>query len=83
MKMMQKFKQDMIQAYEMNDLGLLNYFLSIEVSQVKEGIFISQKNYTKNILQNYYPDSCKNQAKCILDLQSVFYDTCKEQWIMG
>ena len=41
-KMMQNFKQDMMQAYEMSDLGLLNYFLGIEVSQVKEGIFISQ-----------------------------------------
>ena len=50
-KMMQNFKQDMMQAYEMSDLGLLNYFLGIEVSQVKEEIFISQKKYTKSILQ--------------------------------
>ena len=48
---MQNFKQDMMQAYEMSDLGLLNYFLGIGVSQVKEGIFISQKKYTKSILQ--------------------------------
>ena len=137
-KMMQNFKQDMMQAYEMSDLGLLNYFLRIEVYQVKEGIFISQKKYAKSILQKfkmmdcrsvaiplaanekfrkydgekkliahflgvwlevcyillqqgqilclllvYYPDSRKNQAKCILELQSVFYATCKEQWIMG
>ena len=38
-----KFKQDMIQAYAMSDLTLLNYFLGIEVSQVKEGIFKFQK----------------------------------------
>ena len=25
----------------------------------------------------------QQQAKCILELQSVFYATCKEQWIMG
>ena len=43
----------MVQAYEMSDLGLLNYFLGIEVSQVKEGIFISQKKYTKSILQKF------------------------------
>ena len=30
-KMMQKFKQDMMQAYEISDLGFLNYFLGIEV----------------------------------------------------
>ena len=51
-KMMQNFKQDMMQAYEISDLGLLNYFLGIEFSQVKEGIFISQKN-TKSILQKF------------------------------
>ena len=50
-KMMQNFKEDMMQVYEMSDLGLLNYFLGIGVSQVKEGIFISQKKYTKSILQ--------------------------------
>ena len=42
----------MMQAYEMSDLGLLNYFLGIEVSQDKEDIFISQKKYTKSILNN-------------------------------
>ena len=51
--MMQNFKQDMMQAYEMSDLGLLNYLFGIEVSQVKEGIFISQKKYTKSILQKF------------------------------
>ena len=37
----------------MSDLGLLNYFLGIEVSQVKEEIFISQRKYTKSILQKF------------------------------
>ena len=31
-KMMQNFKRDMMQDYEMSDLGLLNYLLGIEVS---------------------------------------------------
>jgi len=61
-KMMQKFKQDMMQAYEMSDLGLLNYFLGIEVSQVKEGIFISQKKYTKSILQKFKMMDCRSVA---------------------
>ena len=49
-----------MQAYEMSDLGLLNYFLGIEVSQVKEGIFISQKNYTKSILQKFKMMDCRS-----------------------
>ena len=46
-KMVQKFRQDMMQAYEMSDLGLLNYFLGIEVSQVKEGIFFLKRSILK------------------------------------
>ena len=46
-KMVQKFKKDMMQAYEMSDLGLLNYFLGIEVSQVKEGIFFLKRSILK------------------------------------
>ena len=60
--MMQHFKQDMMQAYEMGDLGLLNYFFGIEVSQVKEGIFISQKKYTKSILQKFKMMDCRSVA---------------------
>ncbi|XP_069146007.1 uncharacterized mitochondrial protein AtMg00810-like [Solanum lycopersicum] len=59
-KMMQNFIEDMMQAYEMSDLGLLNYFLGIEVSQVKEGIFISQKKYTKSILQKFKMMDCRS-----------------------
>ena len=46
----------------MSDLGLLNYFLGIEVSQVKEGIFISQKKYTKSILQKFKMMDCRSEA---------------------
>ena len=46
-KMMQNFKEDMMQAYEMSDLGLLNYFLGIEVSQVIEGISFLQRSILK------------------------------------
>ena len=43
--MMMEFKEDM-KTFEMTDLGLMSYFLGIEVSQSNEGIFISQKIYT-------------------------------------
>ena len=61
-KMVQKFRQDMMQAYEMSDLGLLNYFLGIEVYEVKEGIFISQMKYTKLILQKFKMMNCRSMA---------------------
>ncbi|XP_015162310.1 uncharacterized mitochondrial protein AtMg00810-like [Solanum tuberosum] len=61
-KVMQIFKQDMMQAYEISDLRLLNHFLDIEVSQVEEGIFISQKKYTRSILQKFKMMDCRSMA---------------------
>ena len=46
----------------MSDLGLLNYFLGIEVFQVEEGIFISQKKYTKSIFQKFKMMDCRSVA---------------------
>ena len=54
-----KFKEDMMKTFEMTDLGLMNYFLGIEVSQQKEGIFIFQKKYTKALLEKFKMNSCK------------------------
>ncbi|KAJ4765253.1 MADS box transcription factor [Rhynchospora pubera] len=40
--MMEASKEDMMNTYEVSDLGLMKYFLSIEVANGEEGIFISQ-----------------------------------------
>jgi len=44
-EMIEEFKKDMVKKYEMSDMGLLHYFLGIEVYQDKEELFISQKMY--------------------------------------
>jgi hypothetical protein len=36
----EEFKQKMIQAFEMTDLGLMTYFLEMEIKQNKNEIFI-------------------------------------------
>ena len=48
---MNEFKEVMKSEFEMIDLGLLKYFLGIEVKQMQDGIFISQENYENQILQ--------------------------------
>ncbi|KAL6133806.1 hypothetical protein ACLB2K_066039 [Fragaria x ananassa] len=52
----------MMSTYEMNDMGLLHYFLGIEVSQSKDGIFISQKKYAENILKKFNLLGCNSVA---------------------
>ncbi|KAJ4764255.1 polyprotein [Rhynchospora pubera] len=57
-KMMHEFKNDMMKKYEMNDLGMLHYFLGIEIDQRDDGVFISQKKYAQSILSKFNMENC-------------------------
>jgi hypothetical protein len=46
-----EFKKDMASVSKMNDLGLLRYYLGIEVKQSGDGITLSQGAYAKKILE--------------------------------
>ena len=43
-RLVEEFKQEMMQAFEMTDLGLMTYFLGIEIKQSENDVFICQKN---------------------------------------
>jgi len=47
------FKEVMKSEFEMTDLGLLRYFLGIEVKQTENGISISQEKYAADILERF------------------------------
>jgi hypothetical protein len=49
----------MMQAFEMTDIGLMTYFLGMEIKQNKNEIFIYQKKYAKEILKKFYMENCK------------------------
>lgn len=49
--MILEFKKDMKKRDEMSNLGLLHYFMGIEIHQRKSGVFIHQKNYCEEILK--------------------------------
>jgi hypothetical protein len=44
----------------MTDLGLMHYFLGIEVVQSSDGIFISQKKYALEILNRFKMKNCNS-----------------------
>jgi predicted peroxiredoxin len=49
----------MMQAFEMTDLGLMTFFLGIEIKQNENDVFIYQKKYAKEILKKFQMEECK------------------------
>ena len=58
-KMFSEFREAMTSQFEMTDLGLMSYFLGLEVKQTDNGIFISQQKYANDILKRLKMESLK------------------------
>ena len=52
-KLLTNFKREMQDVFEMPDLGIMNYFLGIEILQCSTSIFISQRKYAIDILKKF------------------------------
>eukprot|EP00253_Pinus_taeda_P005715 PITA_05715 len=57
--LIENFKAVMKEEFEMTDMGLLRYFLGIEVDQNENGIFISQARYVNEVLGIFNMQECK------------------------
>jgi len=53
-----KFKKEMSSKFEMSDLGLLSYYLGIEVIQHSKGITLNQSRYAIKILEEIGMKDC-------------------------
>jgi len=51
--LVEEFKEAMKREFKMTDLGLLRFFLGIEIQQQEQGIFISQSKYAQVILKRF------------------------------
>lgn len=51
--MFKEFKKSMMVEFEMSDLGMMHYFVGIELVQSANEIFISQKKYVQDILDRF------------------------------
>ena len=58
-KLSQQFSKDMQNEFEMSLLGELNFFLGLQISQLNDGIFISQSKYIKEMLKKFGMEDCK------------------------
>ncbi|RVW60650.1 Copia protein [Vitis vinifera] len=57
--LMDKFKDEMEEVFEMTDLGDMSYFLGMEVHHNQHEIFICQQQYAKEILKKFKMEECK------------------------
>jgi hypothetical protein len=54
-----EFSKIMIDRFEMFMMGVLTFFLRFQIKQVKEGTFISQTKYTRDILKKFSINNAK------------------------
>jgi hypothetical protein len=55
-------KRELVSKFEMKDLGLMHYFLELEVWQRSDEIFLSKGKYTLEILQRFRMMDCKSMT---------------------
>ncbi|CAL8150880.1 unnamed protein product [Prunus armeniaca] len=57
--MIEEFRRDMMEHYEMTDLGVLHHFLGMGVIQSKQSIFLHQKKYGQKLVEKFGLKDCK------------------------
>ncbi|XP_027922735.1 uncharacterized protein LOC114180632 [Vigna unguiculata] len=57
-ELVEEFKEVMKKEFEMTDLGIMKYFLGLEVDQSTTGIFVSQKRYAEELLMKAKMSKC-------------------------
>ncbi|KAI3684116.1 hypothetical protein L6452_33335 [Arctium lappa] len=84
------FKEQMSREFEMSDLGLLSYYLGIEVSQHEDGISLKQTAYAKNVLLKAGMEDCnpsqfpmKHKEELTKDREGVLVDPTQYRSIIG
>lgn len=57
--MIEEIKQNLCHSFDMIDLGLLHYCLSVEVWQIDGSIFLSQSKYARSMLDKFRMNTCE------------------------
>jgi hypothetical protein len=54
-----RFAEDMSKKFDMSMMGELQFFLGLQIKQAKEGTFVHQAKYTKDVLKKFNMDDSK------------------------
>jgi hypothetical protein len=89
-KLITECKQRLATEFEMKDLGLMHYFLGLEVWQSPERIFLNQGKYTVEILKRFDMLECKSmntpmeaKLKLLVNTSSNLIDATLYRQIIG
>lgn len=74
-KLIQQFKDEMQKVLEMTNLGLMQYFLGMEVKQYNNGIFICQQKYASDILKKFNMEDCKPMSIPMVTCEKLSNDS--------
>jgi hypothetical protein len=74
-KLINECKKRLASEFEMKDLGLIHYFLGLEVWQSPERIFLNQGKYTVKILKRFDMLECKPMNKPMEAKLKLLVDT--------
>jgi hypothetical protein len=85
-----KCKKKLTAEFEMKDLGLMHYYLGLEVWQSPEKIFLNQGKYAVEILKRFDMLECKSmntpmetKLKLLVDTSSELVDATLYRQIIG
>jgi hypothetical protein len=65
-------KENLAGEFEMKEIGLMHYFLGLDVWKVSGEIFLGQGNYVIDILRKFRMEDCKPMARhMITNLKNI------------
>jgi hypothetical protein len=77
-KLITECKRRLSLEFEMKDLGLMHYFLGLEVWQSLERIFLNQGKYTVEILKRFDMLECKPMNTPMEEKLKMLVDTLSD-----
>ena len=79
----EEFAKSMHSEFEMSMMGELNFFLGLQIKQLKEGTFINQVKYIRDLLKKFKNTPMGSSIKLDMDEKGKSVDQTKYRGMIG
>jgi hypothetical protein len=76
-----RFAEDMSRGFEMIMMDELRFFLGLQINQSKEGTFVHQAKYTKDIVRKFKMEDSKAMATPMSTTTTLMWTRKVSMWI--